>query len=122
MTLTDLQEDLHMHSQTSGGCCGSSCTCTTCSCDGGTCRKPRKLTGAVTLRRGGADDAVALRRLATLDSSPTPSGETVVAEQEGALVAAVTVDGRTAIAVPFVPTAGIVALLRAWSAQLQVAA
>jgi hypothetical protein len=111
-----------MLTHTSGGCCGSSCTCTHCSCDGGACRKPRRLTGAVTLRRSGSEDAVALRRLAILDSSPTPSGETVVAEHEGALVAAVTVDGRTAIADPFIPTADIVTLLRAWSAQFQAAA
>jgi hypothetical protein len=122
MTPPTPQEDLHMLSHTSGGCCGSSCTCTRCSCEGGTCRKPGRLIGAVTLRRSGTEDAVALRRLATLDSSPTPDGETLVAEHEGALVAAVTVDGRTAIADPFVPTADIVRLLRAWSAQFQVAA
>ena len=80
------------------------------------------LTGAITLRRSSADDAVALQRLASLDSSPTPHGETLVAEHDGTLVAAVTVDGQTAIADPFVPTAGALALLRALSAQVQVAA
>jgi hypothetical protein len=82
----------------------------------------RKLTGAITLRRGAAEDAFAIRRLATLDSAPAPTGETLVAEHDGALVAAVTIDGRTAIADPFRPTASVVALLRAWSAQLRVAA
>jgi hypothetical protein len=104
------------------GCCGLSCTCTSCTCTTGSCTRSRKLTGAVTLRRRVAADRDALRRLATLDSSPAPTGETLVAEHEGALVAAVSLDGRSAIADPFMPTAGLVALLRAWSNQAQVAA
>ena len=82
--------------------------------------RPRKLNGPITLRLGAAADAVALRRLAPLDSSPPPAGDTIVAEHAGALIAAVTVDGRTAIADPFVPTASVVAALRAWSTQAQV--
>jgi hypothetical protein len=101
-----LQEDLDMHSHTTGGCCGRS----------------RKLTSAITLRHARTEDATALRRLAALDSSPAPSGETLVAEHDGTLVAAITLDGRTAIGDPFVPTAAILALLRTWSAQFQVAA
>ena len=111
-----------MHSQMIGGCCGSSCSCTICAGEGGARRQPRPPSGAITLRRGAAADAAAIRRLASLDSSPAPTGETLVAEHDGALVAAVSADGRTTVADPFVPTAGIVALLRAWSTQAQVAA
>ncbi len=77
---------------------------------------------AITLRRASAADATALRRLASLDSSKPLAGDALVAEHDGALVAAVSADGRRAIADPFVPTAGVVALLRGWSGQLGVAA
>jgi hypothetical protein len=107
---------------TTAGCCGASCTCTTCTCANSACTKPRKLTGALTFRRGSAGDREALQRLAALDSSSAPTGETVVAEHDGALIAAVTIDGRTKIADPFKPTATVIALLRAWSNQVQVAA
>jgi hypothetical protein len=103
-------------------CCGPSCTCTSCNRTNSACTKPRKLTGALTLRRSNAADRDALRRLAALDSSPAPTGDTLVAEHDGALVAAVTLDGRTAVADPFKPTASVIALLRAWSNQAQVAA
>ena len=77
---------------------------------------------SITFRRAAAEDTPALQRLAALDSAPAPSGEALVAEHDGSLVAAVTIDGRTAIADPFVPTAGILELLRAWSGQVKVAA
>lgn len=108
--------------QTTGGCCGSSCTCSTCNCSDGACRKPRRVIDAITLRRATADDATALRRLAILDSAQPPSGETLVAEYDGGLIAAISTDGRTAIGDPFVPTARVIELLRGWSSQAQVAA
>ena len=80
------------------------------------------MSQSVTLRPAGSADELALRRLAALDSARAPHGETLVAERDGALIAAVSADGRTAIADPFVPTAGVVALLRALSGTLRVAA
>ena len=69
----------------------------------------------LTLRRSTAADREALRRLAALDSASPPAGETLLAESGGDVVAAVSIDGRSAIADPFRPTAPVVALLRAWS-------
>jgi hypothetical protein len=76
----------------------------------------------ITLRRAEASDAQALRRLAALDSAPAPTGATLVAERRGALVAAISADGRSAIADPFVRTADVVKLLRSWSAEEEIAA
>lgn len=69
----------------------------------------------ITLRRSTAADHEALRRLAALDSASPPDGDALLAEAGGDLVAAVSLDGRRAIADPFRPTAPVVALLRTWS-------
>jgi hypothetical protein len=124
MTAHTQQEAIEMPIQTTGGCCGSSCTCSTrnCNCSDGACRKPGRVTDAVTLRSATADDATALRRLAILDSARPLSGETLVAELDGRLIAAISADRRAAIGDPFVPTARVIELLRGWSAQAQVAA
>lgn len=74
---------------------------------------------AVVIRRAVAADVVALQRLADLDSARRPAGETVVAEQGGSLVAAVSLSDGTAVADPFRPTADIVELLRIRARQLQ---
>jgi hypothetical protein len=50
--------------------------------------------------------------LAALDSQRLPSGELFVAELDGQLIAAVSVDTGAVIADPFEPTAAIVDLLR----------
>jgi hypothetical protein len=76
------------------------------------------MTAGVTIRPAFPDDAAALARLAALDSQPLPGGRLLVAEVAGELWAAVVVDGRTAIADPFRPTAEVVALLRARGRQL----
>lgn len=76
----------------------------------------------ITLRRSTAQDRDALALLAALDSAPALPGDALVAEQDGALVAAVSDDGAAAIADPFRPTAAIVSLLRAWTRTSQVAA
>ncbi len=70
------------------------------------------MTDTISIRLAGASDARPLMRLAALDSAPLPAGELLVAEQGGALRAAVTLDGADAIADPFIPTADLVALLR----------
>lgn len=67
--------------------------------------------GAV-LRRASAKDSAAIARLAELDGAATPTGEMLVAETDGEIVAAVPLSGGRAIADPFRPTAGLVALLR----------
>jgi hypothetical protein len=58
--------------------------------------------GGVTIRRLGAGDADALRRLAQLDGqSGATAGEWLGAEVEGRLLAAVGLDGGTSLADPF---------------------
>jgi hypothetical protein len=66
----------------------------------------------VHLRPARPDDAPALDRLAALDSARPLTGPTLVAEQDGALVAALSLGTGRAVADPFVPTADLVALLR----------
>jgi hypothetical protein len=64
----------------------------------------------ITIRAARDADAVALSRLAALDSSRVPSGDLLVAEIGGDLVAAASDAG--VIADPFRPTADVVELLR----------
>jgi hypothetical protein len=70
-------------------------------------------TASLTIRRANVGDAAALERLAALDSSRVPTGELLVAEIDGALVAAISIDTSAVIADPFVHTAAIVDSLRA---------
>ena len=65
----------------------------------------------LTIRRARDGDAYALRRLAERDSAHVPDGPLLVAEVEGDLLAAMTLDGRQAIADPFRPTGDLVAVL-----------
>ena len=76
----------------------------------------------VTIRRACPDDARRLAHLAALDSQRPPAGDLLVAEVDGALWAAVTLDGTVAIADPFRVTADLMRLLRVRSAQLQATA
>ena len=69
-------------------------------------------TASLTLRHANASDTDGLVRLAALDSSRVPSGELLVAELDGRLVAALSVDTGAAIADPFEHTAAIVESLR----------
>lgn len=71
---------------------------------------------AILVRTSHIGDEAALARLATLDSSPPLSGPAVVAEHDGALVAARSLETGREIADPFRPTAGILQLLRAATA------
>jgi hypothetical protein len=66
----------------------------------------------LTLRHATAADADALVRLAALDSSRVPSGELLVGELDGSVVAALSVDTGAVIADPFEHTAVIVESLR----------
>lgn len=73
----------------------------------------------LVIRLAVAADVEALLRLAALDSARPPAGDTVVAEQGGSLVAAVSLSDGRAIADPFRPTADIVGLLHTRAGQLQ---
>jgi hypothetical protein len=64
-----------------------------------------------------ADPAVA--HLAALDSAPPIDGPALVASRGGVPVAAVSYAGDAAVADPFVPTAGVVAMLVERAAQLR---
>jgi hypothetical protein len=66
----------------------------------------------LTIRHATAADFPALERLAALDSHRIPSGELFVAEAEGRLLAATSIDTGAVIADPFERTATVVELLR----------
>ena len=70
-------------------------------------------TASLTIRHATAADEADLLRLAALDSSRVPSGELLVGELDGNLVAALSVDTGAAIADPFEHTAAIVEGMRA---------
>lgn len=70
------------------------------------------------IRFANAHDAVALDRLAQLDSSVVPAAPQLLAEEDGRLVAAVSARDGAAIADPFTRTADAVALLRRRAHQL----
>jgi hypothetical protein len=67
---------------------------------------------AFTVRFAYPDDALALRRLAALDSRRVPTGPMLVAEVDGELWAAVAIgNASSVIANPYHHTAALVALL-----------
>ncbi len=66
----------------------------------------------ILIRRAYADDAIALARLAALDSADAvPAAPVLVAELDGELSVALSLTDGSVIADPFVPTAEVVALL-----------
>jgi hypothetical protein len=65
----------------------------------------------VLIRAARGSDGAALHRLAALDSARVPAGDLLVAETDGALVAALDADTGAAIADPFRPTSDVVRLL-----------
>jgi hypothetical protein len=66
----------------------------------------------LTIRAAVADDAGALRRLAELDSAPALSGRVLLAELDGAPVAAVSLATGAVTADPFQRSEGAAGLLR----------
>ena len=66
---------------------------------------------SVTIRPAGPADLAALQRLAALDSARLPRGELLVGLVDDVPWAALAVDGGAAIADPFRPSAGVLALL-----------
>jgi hypothetical protein len=72
---------------------------------------------AVVLRRAHAEDEAGLVRLAALDSALPLAGPAFVAEQNGAIVAALCLSTGRAVADPFVPSLQLVELLRRHTAR-----
>src|SRR3954451_12987917 len=75
---------------------------------------------AVTIRRARANDEGALRRLADLDSTRVPDGPVLMAEIDGASVAAISVLSGESFADPFVPTQELRRLLELRASQLHL--
>ena len=74
---------------------------------------------AVTIREARPDDTHALNDLAALDSAAPLRHQSLVAELDGAPIAALDLDDGRAIADPTVPSAGAVDLLRVRAEQVQ---
>jgi hypothetical protein len=75
--------------------------------------------GPITIRRADASDSGALRRLAALASRPALSGDVLVAEADGDLLAAVAVATGEVQTDPFRPTQDVAALLGLRAEQLR---
>jgi uncharacterized protein (DUF849 family) len=78
-------------------------------------------TESVVIRHAVADDIDALRYLAALDSARALMGDVLVAESDGIVRAAYSIDEQRAIADPFLPTAALVTLLETRAAPLREA-
>jgi hypothetical protein len=66
----------------------------------------------LTIRRATATDEFAVRRLSALDSAFPPTGDVLLAEMDGELWAALSVDTGHAVADPFRRSGELVELLR----------
>jgi hypothetical protein len=76
-------------------------------------------TDTLVIRRAVAADVDELRRLAALDSARALLGHVLVAEADGIIHAAYSIDEDRAIADPFRPTAGYVTMLQTRAALLR---
>lgn len=72
----------------------------------------------ITIRPSRGGDRRALARLAALEERPVPDGRVLVAVVDGALVAALPLDGGEPLADPFQPTLDLLSLLRLRAQQL----
>jgi hypothetical protein len=73
------------------------------------------MTTPITIRQSVEADTGRLRRLAELDSARPIEGPALLAELNDRPVAAISLDGRRAIADPFVPTERLVSALLTWA-------
>jgi hypothetical protein len=80
--------------------------------------RPEPRWSALVIRLAVAADETQLRRLAHLDSARPLSGQSLLAEQGGSVVAALSLDDGAVIADPFVASADAAAMLRVRAAQL----
>jgi hypothetical protein len=79
------------------------------------------MTTPVTIRQSNEADALALRRLAELDSARPIQGPVLMAEYGDRAVAAIGLDERRAIADPFEPTQDVLDLLWGWANEVRAA-
>jgi hypothetical protein len=73
----------------------------------------------IAIRRARQEDLPALVRLSELDAKAYPLGPVLVAEVDGAIAAALPLDGGGAIADPFRATRELIALLELRAAQIE---
>jgi hypothetical protein len=73
------------------------------------------MTTPITFRKSLEADTPKLRELAELDSARPMDEPVLMAEQDDRPVAAITLDGRRAIADPFVPTERLLSALLTWA-------
>ena len=66
----------------------------------------------ITIRHSTSRDRAGVEELAQLDGRPAPVGDTLLAEVDGKLWAAVGVEDGAAVADPFLPTGDVVWLLQ----------
>jgi hypothetical protein len=76
---------------------------------------------SITIRPLREDDVAAVERLAELEERRVPAGALLLADVEGTIEAAVSIESGEAIANPFAPSAGVVTLLEHRAAQLRAA-
>lgn len=67
--------------------------------------------GPIVIRRATDDDALALERLSQLEGLDVPPEPLLVAEVDGIVQAALSIETGAAIADPFKPTANLVSML-----------
>jgi hypothetical protein len=79
----------------------------------------RTVHPTVAIRAARGSDGPVLARLATLDSKRPLTGDVLIAERDGELVAALSLSSGVHVADPFRPTAELVALLRMHAAALE---
>ena len=72
----------------------------------------------LVIRLAVAADDSPLRRLAHMDSARPLSGQALIAEQDGSVIAALSLDDGAEIADPFIASADAVAMLRVRADQL----
>ena len=80
-------------------------------------RTMNSLTAPITIRLATPDDDLGLLRLAALDSASLPTGRMLLAEVDGELHAAISLDDGSSIADPFHPTLHLLELLRTHGAE-----
>jgi hypothetical protein len=78
--------------------------------------------GEIVIRRARPTDGVALRRLEQLADRVLATGDVLIAEADGTIVAAAPVDGGIAVADPFVVSGDVIELLALRARQLAAAA
>ena len=78
--------------------------------------------GEIVIRRARPADGIALRRLEQLADRVLARGDVLIAEADGAIVAAAPIEGGTAVAAPFVVSGDVIDLLALRARQLAAAA